>query len=76
MHGIAFLLVQLLAGVSGPDISLLLLLLFCCRYQTLGCKVRSEDIHKAYQLPASPPVPIDAQYLDIYSQRVPVRTCM
>ncbi|WIA19987.1 hypothetical protein OEZ85_005860 [Tetradesmus obliquus] len=42
------------------------------KYTTLGCKVRSEDIHKAYQLPASPPVPIDAQYLDIYSQRVPV----
>jgi hypothetical protein len=38
----------------------------------LGCQVRSEDIHKAYQLPASPPVPIDAQYLERYSQQVPV----
>lgn len=42
-------------------------------YSTHGAVVRGNDIHRAYQMPASPRVPIDAQYLQRYPERVPVR---
>jgi hypothetical protein len=42
-------------------------------YTTAGALIRRAAVHSAYQLPASPPVPVDAQYLDSTSPVVPVR---
>lgn len=41
-------------------------------YFTHGGITRGHEIHTAYQLPVSPPVPIDVQYLETVSPQVPV----
>lgn len=42
-------------------------------YITHGGITRGGEVHTAYQLPASPPVPCDVQYLETVSPCVPVR---
>jgi hypothetical protein len=41
-------------------------------YNTHGGIARGVEVHTAYQLPVSPPVPIDVQYLETVSPQVPV----
>jgi hypothetical protein len=41
-------------------------------YITHGGIARGVEVHTAYQLPVSPPVPIDVQYLETVSPQVPV----
>jgi hypothetical protein len=41
-------------------------------YLTHGGITRGPEVHTAYQLPVSPPVPCDVQYLETVSPRVPV----
>lgn len=42
-------------------------------YTTHGGITRGAEVHTAYALPASPPVPIDVQYMESVSPQVPVR---
>jgi len=42
-------------------------------YETVGGITQGAELHKAYQLPVSPTVPVDVQYLDTVSPVVPVR---
>jgi hypothetical protein len=41
-------------------------------YTTAGAITRGTEVHTAYQLPSSPPVPIDVQFLETAPDEVPV----